>query len=157
MRRLAVCSGLRPCILTREEQFTTMCRTRASSHRLASALTSRLSLIIPATMEVRRDGANVVLLVDEREIGGSAAAVILDDDDDRDLADRARTAVEAVLNGVQDVVIEELKEGWPTAPTGVGLPLPGARAVGGSVLGWYGSEDTPVVQLDPIPLSELIE
>ncbi len=60
-------------------------------------------------MQVRRDGANVVLMVDERVVGGSAAAALLDDDDDRDLADRARTAVEAVLNGVQDVVIEELK------------------------------------------------
>jgi hypothetical protein len=38
-------------------------------------------------MEVRRDGANVVLLVDEREIGGSAAAAILDDDD-LDLAEQ---------------------------------------------------------------------
>jgi hypothetical protein len=129
---------------------------RASSHRLAWALSSRLNSIIPSTMKVRHDGANVVLLVGEREIGGSAAATILDDDDDRDFAERARTAVEAVLSGVQDVVIEELKGGWPAASTGDDLPLPGARAVGGSVLGWYGSEDTPVVRLDAIPLSELI-
>jgi hypothetical protein len=40
-------------------------------------------------MKVRRDGANVLLVVGDREIGGSAAAAILDDDDDRDFADRA--------------------------------------------------------------------
>jgi hypothetical protein len=40
-------------------------------------------------MRVRRDGANVLLVVRDREIGGSAAAAILDDDDDRDFADRA--------------------------------------------------------------------
>lgn len=75
----------------------------ASSHRLAWALSSRLNSIIPCTMKVRDDGANVVLLVGEREIGGSAAAAILDDDDDRDFAERARTAVEAVLtSGVRD-------------------------------------------------------
>ncbi len=74
-----------------------------------------LNVIIPDTMQVRSDGVNVVLLVHEREVGGSAAAAILDDDDDddRDFPERARTAVEAVLNGVQDVVIEELKAGWP--------------------------------------------
>jgi len=87
----------------------------------------------------------VVLLVDEREVGGSAAAAILDDEDDRDLAERARTVVQAVLNGTQDVVIEELKEGWPPARTGADL------------LSWYGDETTPVVRLNAIPLSELIE
>jgi hypothetical protein len=54
-------------------------------------------------------------------------------------------------------VIEELKGGWPISSPGDDLPLPGARAVSGSVLGWYGSEGTPAVRLDPIPLSELIE
>jgi hypothetical protein len=91
---------------------------------------------------------------DGRRLGSAA---ILDDGDDRDLAERARTAVEAVLNGVQDVVIEELKGGWPAGAAGADLPLPGALAVGGAVLGWYGSEDTPVVRLDPIVLSELVE
>jgi hypothetical protein len=32
-------------------------------------------MIVPSTMQVRHDVANVVLLVDEREVGGSAAAV----------------------------------------------------------------------------------
>lgn len=52
---------------------------RASSYRLAWALSSRLNSIILSTMKVGDDGANVVLLVGEREIGGSAAAAILDD------------------------------------------------------------------------------
>jgi allophanate hydrolase subunit 2 len=66
-----------------------MCPTRASSQGLASALASRLHAIVPGTMQVRHDRANVVLLVDDRTVGGSAAAAILDDGDDRDLAERA--------------------------------------------------------------------
>lgn len=61
-----------------------------------------------------------------------------------------------MLSGVQDCVIEDLKGSWPSAKSGDELPLPGAQAVGDSVLGWYGDEDTPVVGLDAIPLSELI-
>lgn len=46
---------------------------------------------------------------------------------------------------------------WPAGAAGADLPLPGAPAVGGAVLVWYGSEHTPVVRLDPIVFSELIE
>lgn len=134
-----------------------MCKIRASSHRLASALATRLAPIVPDTMQVRSEGSKVVIFVGQREAGGSAAAVLVDDDDDRDLSERAETAVRAVLNGVQDCVIEELKESWPPAPSGAELLLPGARAVGDSVLGWYGDEDTPTVRLDAIPLAELTE
>ncbi len=46
---------------------------------------------------------------------------------------------------------------WSAGAAEADLPLPGALAVGGAVLGWYGSEDTPVVRFDPIVLSGLIE
>lgn len=56
-----------------------------------------------------------------------------------------------------NAIIPSTMQVWPAGAAGADLPLPGAPAVGGAVLVWYGSEHTPVVRLDPIVFSELIE
>lgn len=68
-------------------------------------------------------------------VGASAAAAILDDADDRDLAERARTAVEAV-------------RGLAGRCAGADLSLPGARAVGRSSDGDSGLGHRPRYRTD---------
>ena len=127
-----------------------------SSLRFASALANRLNAVVPAAVTVRSDGHKVMVVTESGQDGGSGAAAILEDENGRDLIERIETACRAVLNGVQDGVMEELREGWPAQGDPGGLPLPGARVVGDEVHLWYGEEKSPAVRLQPIRLDDFL-
>lgn len=129
---------------------------RASSPRLASALASRLDSKVPDDIVVRADGTNVIVVHGDREFGASGATQIVDDEDGRSLAERVETVVRAVLSGVQDCVVEELTEPWPTNGSG-GLAFPGARVVGHEVRSWYGEEQAPAMRLGTISFEEFVD
>jgi hypothetical protein len=98
----------------------------------------------------------VILVTGSGQNGASGAAAILEDEDGRDLIERIETAGRAVLNGLQDGVIEELGEGWPAQGGAGGLALPGVRVVGDEVLLWYGEERSHAVRLQPILLDDFV-
>lgn len=134
-----------------------MSQTHASSRKLAAALAARLDRLVPDPVAVTVDDANVVIMVRQQEAGSSGAAAILDDDDGRDPLERAETAARAVLSGVQDCVIEELRERWPAPVREAELPLPGVRIIDGELHSWYGEEEGPSVRLDAISLRDLAD
>jgi hypothetical protein len=72
---------------------------------------------------------------------------------DEAFEDNVATAVWSVLSGIQDYISEALKEPWPpnqSAPRE--LPVPEVGIAGGFIRAWYGSEKSPILALDPIPI-----
>lgn len=132
-------------------------RGRASSRRLAAALAERLGEVVPPPLAVRVDGSElnqINLYADGMNQGGSAAAIIVEEDDGSTLPELVNTVGYAVLNGVQDVVMEYFALPWPTDAAGE-LAWPGARAEGERVHLWYGSsEAAAVLTLRPIAFAE---
>ena len=86
-------------------------------------------------------------------IGGSPALDIMEENDDRSVTEKIETAVRAILDGIQDVIIENIHGSWPGQPgSGSELPMPDCRVVGDELLVWFGDEAIPTLALPPIRL-----
>ena len=129
---------------------------RASSHRLATKLAERLDRVVPAPLRVSASGESVLLNVRGVAIGGSGCAELLEEKDGRTLHELVGSAVRGVLNDVQDSVMLFLREKWPTDHKKE-LALADARTDLHRVYLWYGgSEDKPVVGMEPIEFDQLL-
>jgi hypothetical protein len=122
----------------------------ALSRNLAVELVARLSKVVPAQFQVRAEGQDIGVYIQGRSLGGSGATSIVEEEDDRDLSDKAEVAIRAVLDAVQDCIVEYLHEPWPRARDGA-LAMPGARSDGKHVYFWYG----PDVEFSPIDLKRI--
>jgi hypothetical protein len=132
-------------------------KMQASSVKFAKALAERIAEILPPSLTIRADGAELDVYADGVSQGGSSAAYIVEDDDDRTLSERLETAARAVLDGVGDAVAEYLTLPWPADAEG-GMAMPGARVDAERVHLWFGaSEDAAAVTLRPIELGEIID
>lgn len=130
---------------------------RASSHKLATALASRLNRILPSPWRVSaRAGSIDVYLGDTPEFTALSLGTIEDDNDPEwSLLERAEAAVHGVLNSVQDSVSEYLREPWPSTH-GHTMAMPEVRADAEFVRLWFGDDEkAPVVGIPPIPFAEI--
>ncbi|GAC1481752.1 MAG: hypothetical protein NVS1B4_26830 [Gemmatimonadaceae bacterium] len=130
----------------------------ALSGKVATAVASRLALVVPTSRGVRAEG-DVVSVYSQRvptiTLCGSAAAIIAEDNDERPVDERIEVAVAAILNSVQDCVTRELGEPWPKQMRG-GMALPDTRRDGRRIHLWFGDDErTPVIALPPIEIAEL--
>jgi hypothetical protein len=67
-----------------------------------------------------------------------------------------KSAALAVLNDVQDLVTEHQGNPWPRRERGPEpIPYPGVAIRGEVLYLWYGNEEQPSLELDPIPLKDL--
>ena len=78
------------------------------------------------------------------------------DDETRELGERLYTAVEVVLNSVQDSISEETREPWPSKDRRA-MAMPGVHVGGDAIYLWYGDETAPVLELPKIPFAEIVE
>ena len=102
-------------------------------------------------MSVRAEGS-AVSVYDPRLCGGSAAPEVLTRDDGRSLGKLVETAAYAVMDSVQDVVMESTREQWPMGA--VRAADPGTRVIGNRLHLWFGDEHKPVLRLEPVDLTE---
>jgi hypothetical protein len=125
-----------------------------SSHDLATALAKRLHEVAPDGLSVRSTGASIEVISGRQAIGASPALEIIDENDNRSLQDRVETATRAALSGVQDVIIEDIREPWPGRPgSGGDIPEPDCRIVGQELLLWFGDEVVPALVLPAVRLA----
>jgi len=128
---------------------------RASSRRFARALAERLGEVVPAPLTVSAHGSDISLYAAAVLQGGSASARLLDEEDGRSLAERMQLAVRGVLDGIQDCVMEYLREEWPADRSGRS-GLAGVRIEANCVYPWYGESETDaVIRLRPIGFAEI--
>lgn len=125
---------------------------------LAHELAARMQAIVPAFVSVRADGDQVLVFVR----GSLPSAVYLFDDPNRPLADLASTLACNVLSSVQDAISIETTEPWPLmASCGASqrreMALPHAEVRDGELHMWYGDETTAVLQLQPLPLTNIVK
>ncbi len=125
----------------------------ASSRDLAADLAERLNGALPDGLSARCAGAVIEVYSGGRVAGRFPALSIIDDDDDRGVTARIETATRAVLSGIQDAVIEDIRGPWPPrGGHGQELALPDCRVSGDELLVWFGDESTPALALPPITL-----
>jgi hypothetical protein len=126
---------------------------RLSADRFAAALATRLNSVAPPGLSVNARGL-VVGVCDPHWWGGSAIADIVAIEDGRPIAERVATAARAILNGIQDAVMETTKEQWPVGSTGVGSP--DVRVVGDELHMWFGDASKPILRLEALDLTEMV-
>ncbi|HEY9225639.1 MAG TPA: hypothetical protein VIP11_03260 [Gemmatimonadaceae bacterium] len=142
-----------------------------SARKLAAALASRLTAVVPLPVRVFVEETPKPLLLPDEGIdeiivrvasgselwGGQVLSDLdLEPDDDSSVPDLAAGWAATVLSGVQDSVSTILREPWPRLHSG-GMALPDARADALRVHLWYGaSEDRAALSLRPIELSEIV-
>ena len=119
-------------------------------------MAARLNAVVPSGLLVRSDGPSIGLFTGTDIWGGSIAAEIIADDDGRSLAEKVETAVLAILEGIQDDIMESSKEQWPIGRNGK-VSLPGSRVDGERLFMWFGDEADPVVAFPPLSLAEVLE
>lgn len=130
---------------------------RASSRKLAAALAGRLTDVLPSPYAARASGNEVEVYAGSEYVGGSPAASILEDEDGDAVGERAERAAWAVLSGIQDAVAVHGTVGWPLDADHQ-MALPDVRSDSRRLYLWFGSSELdPVVALQPIELSELVE
>jgi hypothetical protein len=110
------------------------------AHRIAAAIASRVDLVLPEGWTAYASNEFVVA-------GGSWHSVV-------DF--QIEQSYEAILDSVQDAISEDRTVPWPEGP-GPGLTMhsPQVETRDRSVRAWLGPRDVPVLELDPIPLSEI--
>jgi hypothetical protein len=128
---------------------------RASSRNLARILAERIGEVVPSPLTLRAHGSGVSLYAGGELLGGSDAASIVEDDDGRTFGERVTTAVQGVLDGIQDCVMEYLREEWPTDHTGKSASSV-VRIEGGRIYPSYRAhEGKSVITLRPIDVDEI--
>jgi hypothetical protein len=123
-----------------------------SPDRFAAAVAARLDSVVPAGLSVRAEGS-AVSLYDPESWGSSLAADILTEEDGRSIVELVETAAYAIMNSIQDEVMESTKEQWPPGPRGAAEPE--ARVIGEQLHLWFGDETAPILRLQPVDLIEL--
>jgi len=126
---------------------------RLSPTRFAAALAMRLNSVVPAGLSVRAKGAGVTLY-DPESWGASVAAESLTNEDGRSIGELVESVAWAIMNSIQDEVMESTKEQWPLGPRGAAEPK--ARVIGEQLHLWFGDEAAPVLRLDPVNLIEVV-
>jgi hypothetical protein len=129
--------------------------------RLAQALAERLDAVVPRPITIAADQGWVV--VRDRQTEWQRLGVEPVVGDPGAPWEHAGVAVLAVLNSVQDFVVQTRKHPWP-APvagpqhpaSGADLPMPGVRVEDDRVRLWYGDADQPVLELPAIPRRDLL-
>jgi hypothetical protein len=125
-----------------------------SPDRFAPAVATRLNKVVPAGLSVRAEGS-AVTLYDPEPWGGSLAADILTEGDGRSIVELVETAAYAIMNSIQDEVMESTKEQWPLGPRGAAEPE--ARVIGGQLHLWFGDETASILRLETVDLIELVD
>jgi hypothetical protein len=124
-----------------------------SSHNLAVDIAERLNDFAPDGLSIGSVGKAIEVYSGDRMIGGSPALGIIDENDDRSVTAKIETAVRAALDGIQDVIIEDIHRPWPGPPgPGSELPMPDCRVSGDGLLVWFGDEAAPVLAFPRIAL-----
>ena len=124
-----------------------------SSHNLAAEISERLNDFVPGGLSIYSTDDAIEVYSGGRMIGGSPALDIIGENDDSNITERIETAVRATLDGIQDVIIEDIHGSWPGPPgSGSELPMPDCRVAGDELLVWFGDEATPALALPPIRL-----
>jgi len=125
-----------------------------SPDRLAAAVATRLNSVVPTGLSVRAEGS-AVSLYDPESWGSSLAAHILTEEGGRSIVELVETAAYAIMNSIQDEVMESTKEQWPLGPGGAAEPE--ARVIGEQLHLWFGDETAPILRLEPVDLIELAD
>jgi hypothetical protein len=140
---------------------------RISARRLAAALATRLSAVVPAPIRViveepasstgDPDVHVIVRVLDGAEPWsgqGFSDSSLVADEGDSPLDVAADTAI-VILSGVQDSVSRILRDPWPRLPTDA-MAMPAGRADEQGLYLWFGlTEDTAAVRLTKIELAEI--
>lgn len=69
--------------------------------------------------------------------------------------DLVESVAYAIMNAIQDEVMESTKEQWPQGPRSAAEPA--ARVIGEQLHFWFGDEEAPILRLDPLDLIEVAE
>jgi len=120
--------------------------------RLAQELAARASRIVPPSVSVRAEGAAV--LIEGRD--GLPSAIYMFRDTPRPVADLVGTLAYNVLNSLQDVVARETTEPWPARDRKPSTAVPQVAIRDGAVHMWYGDETSVLVELQPLPLTNVL-
>jgi len=129
---------------------------RPSSHKLATALATRLNAVMPAAFRLTPRDSYVELRI-EGAWDGAITTPEIAADDSREVGERLHTAASGVLNSVQDSVSEHLRAPWPSAD-GRTMAMPAVRVSTIAIHLWYGeSEAEPVLRLAEIALGEIAD
>jgi hypothetical protein len=121
--------------------------------KLARALAERLEPVVPAEFEVTSAGASIRLAI--------RGTPWLSQEDFPWMLERGEPeaqvcfAVWKSLDGFQDFIAHEFTEPWPAASPGP-MPTPFAQIFNSEVVAGYGDPEDPFVQLQPMPLRDLV-
>jgi hypothetical protein len=123
---------------------------------LVEALVDRLRPYVPDGVEVKAEAGGVAIFKPDSPHAWSVVTTpdILDDpEDDRSAREKLEVAAYSVLNHFQDFIAEEVAEPWP----GMGSQMPQPEVDVGTeeIRLWFGPSDSPVLELEPIPLEDL--
>ncbi len=127
---------------------------RVSSHKLVTALVSRLNDVVPSSFQLNTRGD--LLHVHSGGVLSSIMSVDIVEDESRDLNERLRTSVWSVISGLQDDIAEDLRTPWPSAD-GRTMAMPEVHSDGEWVHLWYGDRGAPVLSLPPIRIADIAE
>jgi len=118
---------------------------------LVARLASWLSNVVPPQVSVGSKGTDIQVWTK----GQAAVPTVIHVGSILAQPNAGRQEVEyaliSALSGVQDFVIRELKERWPSAPRNIGksehreLPMPEAEVGKESIRAWYGDKDNPIL------------
>jgi hypothetical protein len=114
---------------------------------IAAALADAIQTVIPP-----RFGLHVVAGAIGVSVDG-APEVWISLSDGVSLEHREALLAGNVLSTLQDVIVRETSQPWPTGNSSSDLPLPGTKAVAGMIEMWFGDERSPALRLPSVDLS----
>lgn len=123
--------------------------------RLADAIAASISTVIPSPFQVTAgNGAITVVSSAPRSLASTTMfSWLLEETDDLAVPADIATAALAVLNSVQDYIIEALfGESWPSYTDDTRLPLPQAAVIDGVLQMWYGTATKAALRVPDVDL-----
>lgn len=131
--------------------------------RLAQALAERLDAVVPRPITIAAEQGWVVVRDRQADSDWQRLGVESVVDEPGQPWEHVGVAVWAVLNSVQDFVIQAAKRPWPAragdqrrVAWGVDLALPGVAVEHDRIRLWYGDADRPVLELPAIRRRDLL-
>jgi hypothetical protein len=125
--------------------------------RFAAAVAARLDDVVPPGFAVRSHGPGIDVYLEgytgPPTMTASAQNLARLQ---KPLEKEIESIAWAMLNGVQDGVMETTAEQWPIDGAGRAAE-PGARVEGEVLRMWFGDERAPILMLAPLNLRELLE
>jgi len=120
-------------------------------------LADRLQRIVPRGFAVFADGEMLRFSKHEGRIAGSSGSYVGANVDSRGSevapAEKLAAACEVALDQLQDYVDEASTEPWPGART---VPRAHAAVRGDKIRMWFGDEEDPVLECEPIDLASVM-